>query len=98
MAAERGNDLSPEAKSVFARSWQRVEALPDGKVKDALKENLIGMRLIIEILETLQPGDPFIDRCRAIARRILESPPAEHADEVRAELAVCVEIARSKMN
>ena len=70
---------------------------PDSPRREALQKSLIGMRLIIEILETLPPGDPFLDRCAAIARRIQASPPAEHVEEVLADLAMCVEIARSKI-
>ena len=89
--------MSPETEEVFAKDWQRIETLPDGKLKESLKESLIGMRLIIEILETLPPGDSFLDRCAAIARRIQAGPPAKHVDEVLAELATCIEIARSKI-
>lgn len=90
--------MDPETAAVFARDWKRVEALPDGKEKDLLKENLKVMRFILEILEALPPDDPFLDRCEAIARRIHAGPPAVEVGEVRAELAACLEIAHSKMN
>jgi hypothetical protein len=90
--------MDPETAAVFARDWKRVEALPDGTEKERLKDDLKGMRVILEILEALPPNDPFLNRCEAIARRIQAGPPAEDVDEIRAELAACVEIARSKMN
>jgi len=82
---------------VFDRASQRISALPDSRLKDALKDSLIGMRLIAEVLETLPADDPFIVRCVAIACRITGGPPAIEIDEVVAELKECIEIARSKV-
>jgi hypothetical protein len=90
--------MNPEAEAVFARDWKRVEALPDGTEKERLKDEMRGMRLILEIIETLPLDDPFLHRCLAMARCIVAGPRAEDCDEVRAELAACVKIARSKMN
>jgi hypothetical protein len=80
-------------QETWQQDYQRTEALPDGRVKDFLRDRLNSLRFIMQILDTLPADDPFRDRMSDLAGVDLE----EYAD-IGVELQHCINVASRKVN
>jgi hypothetical protein len=111
VAAETARALFDRRSKELEEAWQHdhqyVETLPEGRLKDWLKDDIRKFRLIAEFLDTLPADDPFRDRMDALARRMYEKgrriketglSDSENLDDIEREFETCFRIASSKVN
>ena len=90
----------PDLEELLAAKRERVNGLPEGRVKQLLLRALPELDVIARLLDTLPEQHPFRDRVEAFGHRVREARDDGTTDkefeDLISELHACATFARSR--